>query len=531
MRTQRTSSKNWILSALLIIIITVGCAGKANAPTSAPTATAASAAAVTSPTTATTEVATTPTTAPVADKNVLYQDEFSNPASGWPEEKFDNYFVGYHEPEYYHVEISSANYKTTVFEPAKQIFENASIEAKAFTVSKKTAATGDFNYGVAFRRSGDQYYAFTISPRTKKWYILKSSPTALTTVKEGTEAGIHDLDAADVLRVDAQGSNFTFYINDKLVGQLNDKDYAKGEVGLYVQTFDATNVHIHFDSLSVLKLEAAQSLASTAVLLYKDDFTNPASGWSEKKFDNYFIGYHEPEFYHVEISSPNYKTTVFEPNKKSFGDFSMEVKVFTVSKKTSATGDFEYGPAFRRSGDQYYAFTISPRTKKWSFIKNSPSALKVLVEGTQAGINNLDTADVLRVDAQGSKFFLRINDQLVGQVTDADYANGEVGFFVQTFDATNVHVHFDSIAVSDFTAPLVCNVNALTLNVRSGPGTSFGSSNHLTKGDTVVPVGRSADGTWIQIQFENSSDPGWVYNSKEFVACSSDVQLLPVINP
>src|SRR5260221_9759370 len=205
MSNQRTPSTNWILSTLLIVFITVGCAGKANEPTSAPTAAPAAAS---SPTAATTEVASTPTTAPVVDKNVLYQDEFTNPASGWPEEKFDNYFVGYHEPEYYHVEISSPNYKTTVFEPTKQTFEDSNIQIKVFTVSKKTAATGDFNYVVAFRRSDDQYYAFTISPRTKKWYVLKSSPTALTTVKEGSEASIHDLDAADILRVDTQGANF-----------------------------------------------------------------------------------------------------------------------------------------------------------------------------------------------------------------------------------------------------------------------------------------------------------------------------------
>src|SRR5258706_8432886 len=142
MSKQRTFGTNWILSALLIVFITVGCAGKANEPTSAPTTVAAAAA---SPTAAATEAAAiTPTTAPVADKNVLYQDEFTNPASGWPEEKFDNYFVGYHEPEYYHVEISSPNYKTTVFEPTKKRLGDFSMEVKVFTVSKKTAATGDF---------------------------------------------------------------------------------------------------------------------------------------------------------------------------------------------------------------------------------------------------------------------------------------------------------------------------------------------------------------------------------------------------
>jgi hypothetical protein len=529
MRIQRTFRANWVLSALLIVLITVSCSGAPKKATAEPSAVPAAS----SPTAETTAEAPAaqPSPAPVADTNVLYQDEFTNPASGWPEEKFDNYFIGYHEPEFYHVEVTSANYKTTVFEPTKQSFDNATIEVKAFAVAKKTSPDGDFAYGTAFRRSGDQYYAFTISPRTKKWSVLKSSPTALTVLAEGTEESIHDLDNADILRVDAQGSNFSFYINDKFVDQVTDKDYAAGEAGLFVQTHDAANIHIHFDTISIRKLAASLTLGSTAKMLYQDDFTNPASGWAEKKFDNYFIGYHEPEYYHVEISSANYKTTVFEPNKDSFGDVTVEVKVYTNSKKTAATGDFAYGPVLRRSGDDYYAFTISPRTKKWFMLKSSPTALTVLAEGTEEGINDLDVEDILRVDAQGSKFFLHINDQLVGQVTDSDYASGEVGFFVQTFDATNLHVHFDALAITDYDAPLVCNVKALTLNVRSGPGTSFSSAGLLTKDDIVVPIGRNADGTWIKVRLENSTTPGWVFNKKDFVSCTTDVTQLPEINP
>jgi len=527
MSIQRTFRANWVLSALLVVLIITSCTGTVQQATVEPSATSE----VPSPTAEVTEAAAAPSPAPVADTNVMYQDEFTNPASGWPEEKFDNYFIGYHEPEFYHVEVTSPNYKTTVFEPNKQTFDNATIEVKTFAVAKKTSPDGDFMYGLAFRRSGDQYYAFTISPRTKKWSVLKSSPTALTVLAEGTEESIHDLDAADILRVDAQGSNFSVFINDKFIDQVTDKDYASGEAGLYVQTFDAPNIHIHFDTISIRKLEASQVLGSTAKMLYKDDFTNPASGWAEKKFDNYFIGYHEPEYYHVEITGSNYKTTVFEPNKDSFGDITVEVKVYTNSKKTAATGDFAYGPVLRRSGDEYYAFTISPRTKKWFMLKSSPSALTVLAEGTEEGINDLDVPDILRVDAQGSKFFLHINDQLVGQVTDSDYASGEVGFFVQTFDATNLHVHFDAVAVTDYDAPLVCTVNALTLNVRSGPGTSFASSGLLSKNDIVVPIGRNEDKTWIKVRLENSTDPGWLFNKKEFVTCSADIEQLPVLNP
>ena len=180
-----------------------------------------------------------------------------------------------------------------------------------------------------------------------------------------------------MLRVDAQGSNFSFSINDQLVGQVTDADYATGEVGLFVQTFDAANAHVHFDELTIRNFEGVQPQASDQSVLYQDDFTNPASGWPEAKFDNYFIGYHEPEFYHVEVTSPNYKTTVFEPEKKTFGDVTIEVKAFTASAKTAETGDFSFGLVFRRSGDQYYAFAISQRTKKWYVLKSAPNALTI----------------------------------------------------------------------------------------------------------------------------------------------------------
>jgi hypothetical protein len=347
---------------------------------------------------------------------------------------------------------------------------------------------------------------------------------------EGTDENIHDPDAEDILRVDAQGSNFTFHVNDKLVSQVADSDYAGGEVGLYVQTFDVTNAHVHFDELTIGAFAGFQLQGSDSAL-YHDSFTNPATNWPEKKFDNYFIGYHEPEYYHVEISSPNYKTAVYEPEKESFGDVTIEVKAFTASSKTAETGDFSFGPVFRRSGDQYYAFAISQRTKKWYVLKSSPSALVILAEGTDENIHDPDVEDVLSVDAQGSNFTFRINNELVTQVTDPDYATGEVGLYVQTFDVANAHVHFDELTIRTFEAPLVCDVKALTLNVRSGPGTEYSSSAFLSHGDTIEPLGRSADGEWLLVSLDGTGDQGWVFNSTEFLSCTAAVNILPVTPP
>jgi hypothetical protein len=91
-------------SALLLLLTAAGC-GNLPAATTEPTSLPEAA----TPTAASTQPEPSPTTEPKVDEDLLYYDDFTNPATAWTEEKFDNYFVGYHEPEFYHIEITSSN--------------------------------------------------------------------------------------------------------------------------------------------------------------------------------------------------------------------------------------------------------------------------------------------------------------------------------------------------------------------------------------------------------------------------------------
>ena len=268
---------------------------------------------------------------------------------------------------------------------------------------------------------------------------------------------------------------------------------------------------------------------SDSNVLFHDDFTDPTTGWPEDKFDNYFVGYHEPEYYHVEVTGTNYKTTVFEPSRQSLTDFTTDLQVFTASSKTSPEGEFRFGLAFRRSGDQYYAFTISPRTKKWYVLKSSPSGLTTLTEGTIEGLHDADVDDTLRVDAQGPNFLFHVNDQLVGQFTDPDYSSGEIGFYVESFDSPATHIHFDQLTIQDLNLSLMCNVNG-SVNVRSGPGKTYPQVAVLSNGDTVQALGISPN-QWIKIVVEGSDEPGWVSYSDGYMSCTPTVDLFPIVTP
>jgi hypothetical protein len=279
---------------------------------------------------------------------------------------------------------------------------------------------------------------------------------------------------------------------------------------------------------------AASAPSPDANVLYQDNFTNLASGWPSADFGDYFIGYHEPEYYHVEIKTPNAKAPVVsipDSETNSFPDATIELQVLTVSGRTATDGDYRYGLAFRRSGDNYYAFTISPTTKTWQVLKSSPSGVVVLDEGVDQNIHELDVDDLLRVDAQGPNFLFTINDVLVGQMNDADYPEGEIGFYAENLTNTNTHVHFNTLTVRSVKFALSCSINeGGTVNVRSGPGQANPTIGTLSSGDSVRALGKSSN-NWIQIVMEGSDVPGWVSYGEGYMTCTPSVDLFPIVNP
>jgi serine/threonine-protein kinase len=378
--------------------------------------------------------APTPTAVQQLAEGVLFQDEFADPASGWPVGEEGNYTFGYHPQSFYHLQVSAPNDRLAISRyPNSTDF----IVETDVLVDHTDTDSGDFRYGLALRRNGDQYYAFMISARTKTWQITKQASTGAQVLAEGANESIQDVTGVNTLRVDAVGSNFTFYIDGQVVKQVSDSDYASGEVGFVVETLDETLAHIHYAGLVIRQVEAASAL-------FQDDFTDPNSGWPTQTDETSKYGYHPPAFYHLEVSAPNSDLTVFRG--LAFDHFSAATDVL-VDHTDTDSGDFRYGLVFRRNDDQYYAFTISPRTKTWQMIKQAAAGAQVLSEGAADTIQGLTQLDTLGVDANGSNFTLSINGQPVAQVSDADYAGGEIGLIVQTLDETLAHVHYKSLLI------------------------------------------------------------------------------------
>lgn len=190
----------------------------------------------------------------VPDETILLEDDFSNPESGWPELKEDTAWRGYHPPDFYHVEATGQNQIATAVFGTNQA--NISLETGVF-VDILESENGAYRYGLLLRQVDSQkFYAFTVAPRSNEWAVLKASPAGIETLDSGTVASLQgdSVESENVLRVDASGSMFSFFVNGRIVTTVSDSSYSSGDYGFYVESFDETRVHVHYDSLTVLQL-------------------------------------------------------------------------------------------------------------------------------------------------------------------------------------------------------------------------------------------------------------------------------------
>ncbi|MBC8449667.1 MAG: SH3 domain-containing protein [Chloroflexi bacterium] len=76
--------------------------------------------------------------------------------------------------------------------------------------------------------------------------------------------------------------------------------------------------------------------------------------------------------------------------------------------------------------------------------------------------------------------------------------------------------------------PWTCVVVADALNLRAGPGGAYEVTGRLTRGDVLLPEGRSDAGDWLWV-CNAAGQHGWV--TARLVECGFDVQPLAVLTP
>ncbi|MCX6101619.1 MAG: hypothetical protein NTV92_09465 [Candidatus Bipolaricaulota bacterium] len=122
------------------------------------------------------------------------------------------------------------------------------------TTSQIGTAT-DHSWGIIFRTDGDSLYAFEISADGGVLFSVRTPSDWNDLYGWAPCAAIHPAGQTNELRVDAHGTSFALYVNDRLVTQVTDATLSSGSVGFIVETWDDPNGGAWFDDLEVWTLE------------------------------------------------------------------------------------------------------------------------------------------------------------------------------------------------------------------------------------------------------------------------------------
>jgi hypothetical protein len=183
-----------------------------------------------------------------ASGSLLFQDDFSQPGSGWDHVVADGGMMDYDNGVYrFLIDTPHFNYWST---PAG-IYSDSRVEVDVARLEGPDSNRA----GIICRLSGEQFYFFVIS---SDGYYAVGRTNGLESVLLGQEQmqssnNINTGMALNHLRADCIGDQLTVYINGFPVAKVTDGTLASGEVGLLAGTFDEGGVDIIFDQFILMQ--------------------------------------------------------------------------------------------------------------------------------------------------------------------------------------------------------------------------------------------------------------------------------------
>ena len=192
------------------------------------------------------------TIAAQTESPILFQDDFSNPTSGWMATKTDYADFGYLDGEY-RILLNKTDLNTYSLLP-KKTFDNCSVEVDV------RLASGPSNgvFGILCRAEADGptvHKAYVFAIRGDGFYAIlkRTSPSFWDAIAYGKESkAIKPGNAVNHLRATCSGETLAFYVNGEKLLEKTDAAFKTGGVGFAVTTQPKSEpLDVRFDNFIV----------------------------------------------------------------------------------------------------------------------------------------------------------------------------------------------------------------------------------------------------------------------------------------
>ncbi|MBN2044111.1 MAG: hypothetical protein JW757_03745 [Anaerolineales bacterium] len=180
--------------------------------------------------------------------DILFEDDFSNPESGW-----DRFNDGEGYTDYENGTYKIGVYTDTLFYWANPYrnFNDVIIEVQA----QKITGGDDMQYGIICRHEDvDNWYAMIISGDGYAAIRKRYQGSELEFITDWAQvSAINTGNAANNLRAECIGNQISLYVNGTLAVSVVDSDLTSGDAGLMAGTFEQTSTEVLFDNFVVRK--------------------------------------------------------------------------------------------------------------------------------------------------------------------------------------------------------------------------------------------------------------------------------------
>jgi pSer/pThr/pTyr-binding forkhead associated (FHA) protein len=181
----------------------------------------------------------------IGDLILVYEDDFSNPSSGW-DDAFDRYTTKQYGNNKYYIEVTTSN--LVAWGLANRSVSDFRLEVDA----AQEDGPNNNGYGILFRfQDRDNYYRFDISG--DGFFLLSKFHAGewVTLIPWTASSAVNVGQSANRLIVEALGSQIRVYANDSLLAEVEDDAFSQGNFGFFASTFSDPNLTVSFDDIKL----------------------------------------------------------------------------------------------------------------------------------------------------------------------------------------------------------------------------------------------------------------------------------------
>jgi hypothetical protein len=186
---------------------------------------------------------------PSGSGDTMFEDDFSDPGTGWEVGDYDTGSVGYRDGSYF---VTSLGYGDTMWGVASTSFRDIDITVDATQI---TAGPEDNNdYGIACRVQNDGSGYYLLISGDGGFAILKGYEEGYETLVDWTATdAVRQGNANNSIRAVCDGSTITLYANGKRLATADDTTFSNGDIALTATSYEDVLTEIHFDNIVVTK--------------------------------------------------------------------------------------------------------------------------------------------------------------------------------------------------------------------------------------------------------------------------------------